>query len=103
MAKKRPAAKKTAKKAVTKKAKKKAAGRRKPVVVTVGDRHKGKIGQVAGRLRARGMRVEHVQKKIGTVTGSTTKDVSKLKSVKGVADAEEAPQFQLPPPDSDVQ
>jgi hypothetical protein len=73
------------------------------VVVTVRDSHLPHMKDLAAKLEARGMKVDSVLEGTGQITGSFAKSPSALKEIEGVAGSENIPQFQLPPPDSEVQ
>jgi hypothetical protein len=73
------------------------------VVITVGDDHLAAIGTVATSLRSRGVKIESILEATGIITGTSTKPASTLEAVPGVKSVEAQPQFQLPPPGSDVQ
>jgi hypothetical protein len=75
-----------------------------PVIVSVSDEYLPRIHEVAQRLRAAGMDIGEVMESIGTISGSAeAASVDKLSRVEGVNAAEVARQFQIPPPDADVQ
>jgi hypothetical protein len=76
---------------------------KKQIVVSVAGDHAQKLTEVAEQLRSQGMTVDEVQEATGLITGSYDKALSVLKGVRGVQSVEEQPQFQLPPPDSEVQ
>jgi len=74
------------------------------ITVTVADAHLASIDDVAVRLREAGMEVETVLAAIGIITGSVADDrLAALEAVPGVAAVEEQTDFQIPPPESDVQ
>ena len=74
------------------------------VVVSVDDAHAGSLPEVADGLRALGMRVDGLMEELGTVTGSIkASDLERVRGLRGIADVERSREFQLPPPDSEVQ
>jgi hypothetical protein len=73
------------------------------ISVTVDQDHLSIIGDVAEALRARGMQVTQVLQ-TGFITGSVSEDRRPaLAAVSGVQAVDEQLQFQLPPPEADVQ
>ena len=80
------------------------AGERVSVVVSVDDDHLDSVAEVAERLRGAGMQVEEAMDSIGMVTGSVAPSrVPALAAVEGVGEVEPERQYQLPPPESDLQ
>lgn len=74
------------------------------VIVAVADDHLERFPEVAGRLRAAGLRVTGEQAHLGTLTGRIhPARLGEIGSLSGVQAVEQAGTFQLPPPDSDVQ
>jgi len=72
--------------------------------VTVDDQHLSSIGDVADALRANGMEIDQIHRAIGIITGSVSGDrQSSLKALAGVASVDEQLNYQLPPPDADIQ
>jgi len=66
----------------------------------------GGMKGVAKSLRSAGMTDIQIHESIGTILGRITcEEVGKIKSVPGVLEVEEAGEdnFQLPPPDSEIQ
>jgi DNA anti-recombination protein RmuC len=77
---------------------------RTPILISVDDDHLPQIQKVAARLRAAGMTIDSVLKDLGTITGSVDPaKLSTLSKIEGVAAAEASRDYQLPPPDADVQ
>ena len=77
---------------------------KKGVIISVDDVHLDRVHEVADKLRAKGLEVQHVLEATGTITGACpAKGLASLKKVPGVAAIEEAQTVQLPPPESDVQ
>jgi hypothetical protein len=73
------------------------------ISVTVDQEHLSMIGDIAEALRARGMQVTQVLR-TGFITGSVSEDCRPgLAAVSGVQAVDEQLQFQLPPPESQVQ
>ena len=74
------------------------------LLVSVDDQHSDRMSEVAERLRAIGMHVENLMEMLGTITGYIEPEKVKLISrVKGVSHVETSRQFQLAPPDSEIQ
>lgn len=75
-----------------------------PVVVSVSEDHLERLDEIAGRLRAHGLRVDQTLTSLGTVTGRIAPSkIVDLEGVDGVASVERERVVQLPPPDSPVQ
>jgi hypothetical protein len=75
-----------------------------PVVVSVWEDHLERLDEIAGRLRAHGLRVDQLLTSLGTVTGRIAPSkIVDLEDVDGVASVERERVVQLPPPDSPVQ
>lgn len=74
------------------------------VMISVDDEHMPEIGKVAERCRKAGLQVDEALEEVGIITGSIPeKELASLSGVKGVASVERGQQYQLPPPDSDIQ
>ena len=74
------------------------------VTVAVDDDHVGDLDAVASRLREAGLSVENVLAEIGMITGRTDEaHAAGLQDVEGVAHVERSREYQLAPPDSEVQ
>ena len=74
------------------------------LLVTVDDEYADRVSEVAERLRAVGMKVENLMEVLGTITGSIEADKVELVShLTGVAHVETSREFQLAPPDSEIQ
>ncbi len=81
-----------------------AASQKVVLLVTVDDEYADRVSEVADRLRAAGMNVESLMELLGTITGSIDTDkVALISQVEGVAHFETSRQFQLAPPDSQIQ
>jgi len=73
------------------------------ICVTVDREHLSTIGDIAEALRARGMQVTQVLQ-TGFITGSVSEDCRPtLAAVSGVQAVDEQLQFQLPPPEAEIQ
>ncbi len=74
------------------------------VTVTVADDHLDHIEEVAQRLRSAGMTVDRVLGPVGIITGSLQPSGRpSIEAMAEVAAVEDDMEFQLPPPDSDLQ
>jgi hypothetical protein len=74
------------------------------VTIAVDDRHVGDLDAVASRLREAGLSVENVLAEIGVITGRTDEEhAAALEDVEGVAHVERSREYQLAPPDSEIQ
>lgn len=74
------------------------------VTVLVDDQHRERILEVVEALQASGMKVERWMEQIGIITGSVdSAQVNTLSHVEGVATVESEQQYQLEPPDSEIQ
>jgi hypothetical protein len=74
------------------------------VTIAVDDRHVGDLDAVASRLREAGLSVENVLAEIGVITGRTDEEhAASLADVEGVAHVERSREYQLAPPDSEIQ
>ena len=74
------------------------------VTVSVDDEHLGDVDGVAERLREAGLSVDALLAEIGVITGRIEESrADALRDVEGVADVERSREFQLPPPDSEIQ
>jgi hypothetical protein len=77
---------------------------RSDVTVTVADSHREDIDAVARALELAGMQVEQILPVLGIITGSVAEEqIAALEAVEGVAAIERQTNFQLPPPDAEVQ
>lgn len=78
--------------------------KRKNVIVTVDESHASDIVEVAGRCRAAGLNVRDSLEFLGQITGDVDPEhEDALRQVPGVLSVEESQEYQLPPPDSDIQ
>lgn len=74
------------------------------VNVSVDDAHIGEIQDVVDTLKTEGMRIDHVLKAIGTVSGRLPlAKLDQVRLVEGVSRIERAREIQLAPPEDDVQ
>lgn len=75
------------------------------VTVSVDDAHVELIDEVADRLRAAGMEVQHVLAGVGVITGSvgSISQCAALGALDGVAAVQPRQTFELPPPGSAIQ
>ena len=74
------------------------------ITVSIDDAHVDRIHEVADRLKDSGMDVEQTMQIVGVVTGSIEADkMSSLYSVEGVQNVEIEREYQLSPPESDIQ
>lgn len=72
--------------------------------VSVDDQHIDEIVEVAGKLSSAGMTVEQIMDKIGVIVGSCDSDkMEVLSQVEGVSAVEPERDYQIPPPESDIQ
>ena len=74
------------------------------VVVTVEDSGADAIEKVSERCRAAGLRITESLEFLGQIIGEIDADKeASLRRVPGVSSVEPSQEYQLPPPDSDVQ
>ncbi|MGK7873500.1 MAG: ketohydroxyglutarate aldolase [Xenococcaceae cyanobacterium] len=72
--------------------------------VSVDDEHMERILEVAQGLQSAGMNVEQVMDKLGVITGSCDSEkVEALSQVKGALYVERQQEYQLAPPEEDIQ
>ncbi|AFZ24191.1 hypothetical protein Cylst_1943 [Cylindrospermum stagnale PCC 7417] len=72
--------------------------------ISVDENHMNKILEVADNLHSAGMNVQQVLDKLGILTGSCDLDkVETLSRVEGVSHVELSREYQLEPPESDIQ
>ena len=77
---------------------------KKSVVVTLDNEHMSQIEQVADECRAAGLVVHEFLEMLGQVTGEIDPDKeNELRKVSGVLSVEESQEYQLPPPNSEIQ
>lgn len=74
------------------------------VLISVDDEHLPKMRQVVERCKAAGLDVEQALDQIGTITGSVDSSrIGDLSKVAGVASVERSGEYDVGPPDSDLQ
>lgn len=74
------------------------------ISISVDDAHLDRIQDVAQNLRAAGMNVEQTLSSIGVISGSIHSDqLDCISQIKGVRHIEQQREFQIAPPDSDIQ
>ena len=74
------------------------------ITVSIDDAHLDRIYEVADRLKDSGMEVEQTMQIVGVVTGSIEAEkMSSLSSIEGVQNVEIEREYQLNPPESDIQ
>lgn len=74
------------------------------ISISVDDTHLSQIEQVSRQLQSSGMSVEQTLSSIGVISGSISNDrLDGLKKIEGVKNIEPQENYQLAPPDSDVQ
>ena len=74
------------------------------LLVSVKDEHLDRILEVAQSLESAGMKIEQVMDKLGVITGSCESEkVEDLYQVEGASNVEREREYQLAPPDSDIQ
>lgn len=74
------------------------------VLVSVDDHHLPDIHKVVKNCKAAGLSVEQTLDKIGTITGSISPGkLSALSKIAGIASVERTLDYEIAPPDSDVQ
>ena len=75
-----------------------------PVLISVDDEHLPKMRQVVERCKAAGLHVEQSLDQIGTITGSVDPGkIGDLSKVAGVASVERSGEYDIGPPDSELQ
>jgi hypothetical protein len=74
------------------------------ITVVVDAAHRPAIDALTHRLRAEGMQVEQVLRRLGTVTGTIPEGrLPALERIEGVASVERERRYRLPPPEEPVQ
>ena len=85
-------------------AKKDKTDKKVPVLISVDDEHLPKMHQVVERCKAAGLDVEESLDQIGTITGSIDPGkIGHLSKVAGVSSVEQAGEYDIGPPDSELQ
>jgi hypothetical protein len=84
--------------------KKKTKTEKVPVLISVDDEHLPKMRQVLESCQAAGLDVEQSLDQIGTITGSIDPGkIGHLAKVAGVSNVERAGEYDIGPPDSELQ
>ena len=74
------------------------------LLICVDDCHREQILKVVEALEASGLKIERVMKQTGVVAGSTdSTQVKGISQIEGVAAVEVEQEFQLKPPESEIQ
>ena len=74
------------------------------LLICVDDRNKEQIPKVVEALQASGLKIERVMEQTGVVTGSIdSTQVEGIARVEGVVAVEVEQEFQLKPPESEIQ
>ena len=74
------------------------------ISISVDDAHLSQIEQVSQQLQSSGMSVEQTLSSIGVINGSISNErLDSLKQIEGVKNIEPQENYQLAPPNSDVQ
>jgi uncharacterized protein involved in propanediol utilization len=74
------------------------------LTISVDDNHMDRMAEVVQKLQAVGLNVKQSMEQLGIVIGSCdSEQVEALSEVEGVSNVEAARQYQLAPPDSDIQ
>jgi hypothetical protein len=75
-----------------------------PVLISIENEHLSKMHQVVERCTAAGLDVDQALDQIGTITGSIDPGkIGHLSKVAGVASVEQAGEYDIGPPDSELQ
>jgi len=75
-----------------------------PVLISIETEHLPKMHQVVERCKAAGLDVDQALDQIGTITGSIDPGkIGHLSKVAGVASVEPAGEYDIGPPDSELQ
>lgn len=74
------------------------------LLISINDDYMERIPEVIQNLQSAGLNVEQSMEQLGIITGSCDQEkVDALSHVKGVSNVEPSREYQLPPPDSDIQ
>lgn len=74
------------------------------VSVSVDDEHMERILDVVQALQTAGMNVEQIMSTLGVITGSCESEkMAALSQIEGVSEVEPQQEYQIAPPDSDIQ
>jgi hypothetical protein len=72
--------------------------------VSIADEHRHRFADVVKKIKKAGMNVEQEMDNLGIVTGSIEPEkLSSLHKVEGVSGVEEERDYQIPPPESNIQ
>jgi len=75
-----------------------------PVLVSVDDEHRSQLDKVAQRCREAGLEVDQALGEVGIITGSIPHGkMSSLSAVQGVASVERGQDYQIAPPEAEIQ
>lgn len=74
------------------------------VLVLIRDEYQDRLPEVAERLQAAGLQIDQWLVEIGMITGSIAAEkMSSLTQIEGVANVESSQDYQIAPPDSEIQ
>ncbi|WP_019499645.1 hypothetical protein [Pseudanabaena sp. PCC 6802] len=74
------------------------------VSISIDDAHIDRISEIAKSLQAMGVDVEQTLPSIGIISGSVSSEqVHRLNQIEGIQHVETERDYQLPPPDADIQ
>jgi translation elongation factor EF-1beta len=74
------------------------------LVILVDDEHVDRIAEVVKNLQSAGLHVEQSMEQLGIITGSCdSSKVQALSQVDGVSNVETERQYQIAPPESEIQ
>jgi len=74
------------------------------ISILLDDKHVHRIHEVAKEAKIAGMDVHQILETSGVLTGLVDRsEIARLRKISGVASVEEEKQFQIAPPESDVQ
>lgn len=72
--------------------------------VSVADEHRHRFADVVKKIKKAGMKVEQELDNLGIVTGSIDSEkLNSLHKVEGVSSVEEEREYQIPPPEDNIQ
>ena len=74
------------------------------ITLSIPDEHLPNYRELVKQLKQAGLQVDQEMEALGIVTGSVDAEkIDHLKRIKGIGNIEQSREYQLPPPDSDVQ
>ncbi len=74
------------------------------LLVSIQDEYQDRLPEVAQKLQAAGMQIDQWLREIGVITGAISSEkMSSLSQIEGVANIEFSEEYQIAPPDSDIQ